>query len=405
MTYGVTEQGFVLKRLNDILTDMKTVLAQVQDPKTGEFLTPDLLDENDPLVLLINAFADSLYAGWEQLQLSYNQFDPLKATGAGLSGLVQLNGLLRKAGIKSTAVVTITGTAGKVVPAGKQISDINSTYIWDLPAFTIGIGGTVETTATASEYGPIEAASGTLVKILTPYSGWTSVTNTADAVVGTSEETDTILRSRQRDSTTVGQSTIESIYSALMQLEGVTYARVYQNITLLTDSRGIPAKSVAAVVVGGSEADIAATLFDHVPAGCATYGSTEIYIYGVQGVDTAMYFTYPAEIDIYIDIEVEVVDASIWPDDAADRIKANIISYATSGAVGIGIDTGFDQDGYTPGQSVYASELYTPINYIHGARIVSVFVGTTGSPADPSVVIDWNEIAVFDSANINITES
>jgi len=126
--FGINETGFNLKRLADILADMKTALSTVTDPITGESLTPDLLDENDPLIQLVNTFSDTLALGWEQLQLAYNQFDPLKATGAGLSGLVQLNKLSRQAGSKSTVVLTLTGTVDKSVPAGKIVTDMNSTY-------------------------------------------------------------------------------------------------------------------------------------------------------------------------------------------------------------------------------------------------------------------------------------
>ena len=94
-TFGITAAGFVLKRLADILPDITGPLLTIIDPLTGETLTPNLADENDPLVNTVNSLADALSALWEQEQLAYNQFDPQKAIGAGLSGLVQLNGISR----------------------------------------------------------------------------------------------------------------------------------------------------------------------------------------------------------------------------------------------------------------------------------------------------------------------
>lgn len=93
--YGVTSTGFVLKRLNDILSDIATQLNNVQDPVTGENLIFNLSDENDPLVQVVNAVADQISVCWEQLQICYDQHDPLKATGSALSGTVQLNSLIR----------------------------------------------------------------------------------------------------------------------------------------------------------------------------------------------------------------------------------------------------------------------------------------------------------------------
>lgn len=403
--FGINENGFNLKRLADILTDMKTALSNVTDPVTGESLTPDLLDENDPLIQIVNTFSDVLALSWEQLQLVYNQFDPLKATGAGLSGLVQLNKLTRRPGSKSTVVLTLTGAAGKTVPAGKIVTDMDSTYQWILPAFAFDGGGSATVTATASDYGPLSADAGTLVKIVTPYSGWTAVTNALAAVEGSYEETDTELRIRQQDSTATGGATVESIYTALAAIEGVTFAHVYQNITDVVDARGIPAHQIASVVMGGDDTEIGTALFNHIPAGVATYGTSSVTVTDAQGIEYIYYFTRPSEIDIYIEIEVEVVNASLWPDDSADQIKAAIIAYATEGRDGLGIPDGFDPDGYPPGQSVYASEQYTPINSIQGHRVVSVYVGTSPSPSETSVSIDWDEIAIFDSANINITVS
>src|ERR1035437_6784669 len=103
--FGVSSAGFSLKRLNDILNDMVADLSTIQDPVTGETLTPSLIDENDPLVQTANSLADALSVGWEQLQLACNQYDPLKSVGAGLSGLVQLNKIKRKVGSGSTVSV------------------------------------------------------------------------------------------------------------------------------------------------------------------------------------------------------------------------------------------------------------------------------------------------------------
>ena len=83
MAYGIDDTGFTLKRLNNIITDLNTALALITDPKTGQSL--NLYDENDPLINIRDALADSISACWEQAQLAYNQWDPLKSTGAGLN--------------------------------------------------------------------------------------------------------------------------------------------------------------------------------------------------------------------------------------------------------------------------------------------------------------------------------
>jgi hypothetical protein len=313
-TFGVTNEGFVLKRLADILTDFRSVLTALQDPITGEQLTLDLADENDPLVLLVNATDDALSVCWEQIQLANNQFDPLKATGAGLSGLVQLNGIIRKI-----------------------------------------------------------------------------------------DETDTQLRARQQLSTmTTASSLIESVFGAIMNLEGVTYCRVYQNLTLSTDGRNIPAKSIATVVQGGDEDEIAQVLWRKASA-FPMYGGISVVINDLQGIPYTMKFIRPTEVPIFITIAVTVVDDIAWPDDGDDQIKAAILSFAATDTGYMGLISGVAPRGWTIGQYIYASELYIPVNSVGGINITSLKVGLTAAPTGYSAVIDWDELGIFTEENIAVT--
>lgn len=404
--YGVTDSGFSLKRLADILTDMKAKLETVQDPVTGEALTPDLADENDPLVQIVNAFSDALSVGWEQLELTYNQFDPLKATGPGLSSLVQINSLRRKAGTYSVVVLTLKGKANSEMPSGKQVATLDDSVVFTLPAVDFDALGDATVAGIATEKGPLTALAGTVVKIVTPTAGWTFVTNLADAVPGTAVETDKELRARQRDSTSAtGKSLIESIYSGLAGLADVTYCRVYQNITNAVDANGLPAKSIAPVIVGGDDDEIADELFQKVPAGAETYGTTTVNKVDAQGFTYPMEFSRPATIAVFVAISVKVINSSLWGSDGEDRVKAAIIAYAEQGADALGIPTGYDQDGYAPGQSVYASELYTPVNSVLGIQILSLDIGTADPAAAQEIAIAWNEIASFGSGDISIVVS
>jgi uncharacterized phage protein gp47/JayE len=403
-TYGITDAGFSLKRLSDILTDMDAALANVQDPVSGEYLTPNLLDENDPLVLLANAISDSLSVAWEQLQLSYNQFDPLKATGAGLSGLVQLNGLYRKIGTPASAVFTITGLANKIVAAGVQIGDINDLVVFTLPEFTFDEYGNASAVGVCTTNGDISYAPGTLYKIVTPTYGLTTAVNAATTTGGSADETDSALRLRQQVSTSAtARSIVDAIYSLLAGIEGVTHVRVYQNNTLTTDSRGIPAKSIAAVVVGGDQNLISTALFSSVPMGAGIYGNTQTIQYDAQGIEYEVDFTRPTAVPIYVSVDIEIINSSLWTTDGADNIKAAIVAWATQGALGVGITEGYDRDGYVPGDSVYASELYTPVNKQLGIKINSLVVGTSFPAIGDHVTIDWDEIASFSTANIEVT--
>lgn len=397
--FGITPQGFVLKRLVDIRQDLVDRLSQIQDPVSGEFLTVDLKDENDPLVQLVNSFSDGLAVGWEQTQGSYNQFDPLKASNGGLSGVVQLNGIRRKTGTVSRVIVTLEGTPNLLIPTGNQFTDIQNTFVWQLPQVLLDVNGYASAEAQCIIKGPNTAIAGTLVKILTPIAGWDSITNSVDAIPGTLEETDSELRARQQLSTSATASSIvDAIFGSLIALADVDFVRVYQNSTLVTDSRGIPGKTVAVVIVGGDDDDIGTEIFEKQSLGMDTFGTTIVSKTDVQGINYPIRFTRPAEINIYVQVDVTVVNLSIWPSDGADQIKVAILAYA-AGYVDL---CGISSSGYVPGSTVYSSELYVPVNSVQGTQITSLLVGISGPPGDQSVSTEWNKIPFFDSNNIEV---
>ena len=404
--YGLTDSGFVLKRLADIKSDLVTNLSTVTDATTGETLTPDLADENDPLVLAINGMSDLLSVCWEVLQSTNNQFDPNLASNAALSGLVQLNGIKRQSGVYGTVVLTCTGTPGLIITSGKRVSNTAGTIIFELPSFTFDGSGNATVTGTRTEYDDLSVGAGECVKILTPTSGWLTVTNALVSVAGSYEETDTSLRARRNDSVSFpARSIVDSMKAGLLDIEGVTFAEPYINSDLTTDSRGIPAKTWGIVIVGGDDDEIASVIFERSPM-YSYYGTTTVEINGELVADPyEIKFSRPSSIDVYVDMEIEIINESIYPDDGPDQIKAAILTFASSGAYGLGITTSYDQDGYSPGQSVYSSELYIPVQTIPGIRIVSLTVGLSSPAGDSFVEIDWNEIASFDADNIDITES
>jgi hypothetical protein len=99
-------------------------------------------------------FADVMQA----VQLAYNARSPLTAVGSDLDAIVKLNGLVRKPATFSTAVITVVGTAGSVIPAG-VMADANG-YYWDLPSnTTIPGGGSIAVTATCETPGVVTRES------------------------------------------------------------------------------------------------------------------------------------------------------------------------------------------------------------------------------------------------------
>ena len=399
---GMTENGFVPKKASEIMQDINLELQDLEDETTGE--RPFINVEQDTVLQQVIAlFANELEQCWNAAYAAYAQFDPQKNTGAGQSGTVQLNGLVRHPGTAAQIEVTLTGRPGVIVPAGTVFSDAQGDLQFTLDASVTlsGVGTTVTAkgTATATQVGIVDLEIGQISTVQTAVAGLFSVSNTATTNAGTNQETDAELRIRQQRSTSgTSYRQIEAIYSAVAAVDGVTYCRVYQNAeTYPEDDRGIPYKEIAVVVEGGDNTAIAEAMFLRMPIGVMGHGDTFVSLYDTQGISYPIAFSRPKQIPVSVDIQLrETEEASVIPATYMDDIKAAICRYAQ-----YGLDS---NTGFPPGSDVIRTQLYTPINETPGFEIVSVKLkgGNLATFQEANVIIDWNEVAIFDPDTITI---
>lgn len=402
---GVTDQGFEAKRLADVLSDASEQLRTIVDPVSGETLQPDF-EADDPAMQVVQVPLDGTGLGWEAMQLVYQQFDESKVTGASQSALVQLNGIQRLDDSPSNAQEVLTGTPFAPMPAGILVADVNNVNQWATTEdVVLDALGSATVTVRCTVTGPVSAAANTLTNIVTPQPGLASVTNPAAATLGRNIETNTELRQRQKLSTLApASSPVESVYANLANVPGVTYVRVRQNNTLTTDANGIPGKSVAAVIVGGEPEDIAMTLLARTGVVAEWYGTSSLTLFDVQGEPYVVKWTVPTALPIYVALTIQIINPSIFPADGLQAIKDAIKAYAQGGAPALGVDDGFSETGFPPGSTVVWSRLFTPVNFVPGHRVQSLFIGTAPSPTLANdVTVPWDQFAEFTDANIDIT--
>lgn len=118
---GVTDAGFVIKRLADILADDRALAVQLfQDlVKPG-----DIVDTSDSSALgrLIALASPSEADLWEAAQEVYAAFDPNSATGIALDNLVAYGGLTRKEQTFTTSSILVAGDTNTLIPVGQTVS-------------------------------------------------------------------------------------------------------------------------------------------------------------------------------------------------------------------------------------------------------------------------------------------
>lgn len=390
MTAGLSATGFTVKTYNEIVTELETAFK-------GVFGDNIDLSAQGPIGQIIAILAEREADVWDAAQEVYSSFDPDQATGAALDALAALTGTLREAATHSTVTVTCTGTAGSTIPAGTKFSTTGTAVQFETLADATFDGTFVTCTVDCQsvDTGPLVALAGTLTVIDTPVDGLTSVTNALDAVLGSDVETDAALRSRREDEIrTSGQGSLEAIREAVLAVDGVDQCSVFENVSMITDGDGIPAKAVNVVVDPGTatNAAIAAAIFASVAAGIETHGTSHsVTVTDTQGTTHTIEFDDATQVPCYVAATI-TYDATHWPVDGSTQAQDLILAYEADTLV-----MGKDLVGRALGAEIFKG--------VEGVLDCVVLVGTTNPPLSASVTIGLRQIAALDSSRITISAS
>lgn len=376
--YGVVDSGFVRKPTSVIQSDIEQSFKNI----FGDSIN---LEPSSPEGQIIQVFTPLVNDLWELAQQAYNAYAPNLASGNTLDHLVKINGLQRSNITYSTAVLTVSGSDGVIVPAGSLVrSEIDTasglTYVFATEIdVTIGASsgqsgiGYVNSICTTP--GDISIGQNQLRNILTPIEGWDTVTNVDAAIQGSGVEEDPQLRKRREQAIGIqALSTVEAIEARINQIETVRKVLVLQNDTpnVVEDLKPY---SIKAIVQGGRSEDeknaVAGAIFNTKSPGIDMNGGdgedyTEtVTVIDRQGFTHDIIYAVPRDVYIYIRITTEVDDLTA-PVDIGETIKQNVIDY-------------FDDPitGYTIGDDVYYSRVYVPINQIEGHVVSSMTIGTS----------------------------
>ena len=259
----------------------------------------------------------------------------------------------------------------------------------DLTFEHIGSPVTFECTQT----GAITPAIGDLTDIVTTYAGWDSVSNNVPANTGREAESDTALRQRWNNSLytrSVGMT--DSIASALLTLNGVTSAYVYENDQDTTDADGRPPHSIEAVVNGGENDEIGLVIWQKKSAGIDTYGSQSVSINDSQGFPHTINFNRPLVVPIYLDIAVTEYPEESLPPNAQTMIVDAVINYGNT---------------LTVGNDVILQRFMGAIyQNVPGIGYITVTASTDGvTYSSTNIQIDARHVATFDPTRVQVTIS
>jgi len=326
---GLTPTGFEVPTVADLLA---TIEAEERATLGADL---DVSPET-PLGQVNSIMAAALRSPWEALGAVYRGRDPRFSTGDQLDAVVALAGSARRPATYSTVSLSVSLAAGESLPAGSVAHVVGQPNArWVTTATVTNASGSpavVTAPARAEVAGAVRASAGTITEIASPSTGWTAVTNAADADVGLDLESDPALRLRLAEIVRGGGSAkVAAIRRAILATPGVVQALVRENPTAHPVG-GVPPHSIFAVVEGGADLAVATAIWGAKSAGIGTHGAVATTIVDDTGESQVMRFSRPAEVDCDARLTI-TVDPSVYPGDAdLQAAVARVTEYQRVGA-------------------------------------------------------------------------
>jgi uncharacterized phage protein gp47/JayE len=342
--YGLTDEGFIAPRPADFLT---LIRAEYEARLIAAGLGGTVDWERDLFVTsVVTIMADMLGGLGEAAQALYDAFDVNGATALQLDNLCLIVGVTRNEATHSTATLTCTGTNGTVILEGSLVEGggEDGKARWEVLADATIAAGTATVQVQCTEAGAIAATIGEIDAIVTPISGWSTVTNAADATSGDDRETDAALRKRRQQSLQIaGSANLASIRANVLDVDGVQACVVIENdtpVTATVEGISLPGSSVCVITYPGSgltddqRTAVIEAIYDRIAGGIRAYGTDAVAtVTGLDGYAKTVAFNYATTLAVTVAITV-ALDTGLVVGDVDGEIISLVEDYLLTLGVG-----------------------------------------------------------------------
>lgn len=388
--------GIELPSTQEIREDLGEKIQQAFQTSPNDPLLN--IEPSSPMGQVLDLIVAEIEAKNSEIAFLANMVNPETATGKYLDALAALYGLDRKISEPTVVNCVLTGLKGTVIPYGAIAQDTLGNQYRHSAANGAQIDdtGSVTTTFTAINHGPLEVAAGSVNRIVTTIAGWDSITNPTAGVIGRDEETDAELRNRMIESYAVNATGyVEAIEANLAALEGVLDVRVLENPTNAEITQygvSIEPHSILIAIVGGEDSDIARTIYQRKDAGCGTTGD-----YEVQFIDETYYnATYNYKI-VRPQNQSLKISVTFFGTSMNETEKNNVIQAIIQDVLGQGAN-----DRISLASTVYASRFYQAIQTQTSAPIAQIQVGLGTGTMGSSVQIPANVEPTIQESDVSL---
>lgn len=328
----LNEQGLQVKTLAELRTDLETVFRSIYGADIK-------IASNSPDGQVIGIFSQMGIDIRELLAQIYNSLNPDRAVGRQLDERVVINNISRAGGLFTLLNISVTvdrtvnlqgldASFNDINGVGYTVQDNGGNQFILVDSVTL-TAGTHSLTFRAQRLGQVETVVNTINNPVTIVLGVTGVTNlSAPVTVGRDEETDAQLRMRrQRSTANASNGYLNGLEGAILDIEGVSDAKIYENRTSVTDANGIPQKSIWVVVEGGGNAEIAQLIYSKIGFGCDMKGVIEVNVPRPTGGMFVAKFDRPEAADLYVRFKIQ--RTNLTHSFLQDDIKADMVALLT----------------------------------------------------------------------------
>lgn len=330
----------------------------------------------------------------EKLTAAINSFNIALCDDQQIENLLPIAAISRNPGSYSTLNLTVEAeeTGSCVIPAG-TLAPFGSVNFVTKVDVTIPAGETQVVETVCDTIGPVVVLSGEITAFDGNIANLKSVTNDDSSVPGVAPETTNELRQRIIQGDTVKYS-IDGCKSALEELTGIYYARVYFNFDA-TETITLPGNVVlqprnAYIVVYGESPDLAKTYASYMSAetqnapGAVETAKTQDYV-TASGQIIPIKYDIATEQDVYVKITLNQSDDPT--DQVVNQLKRDLLAASSEWVIGQ------DVTSLTTGV-VFKDVNYTTVAYCQ--------VSTDGETWTNRITTGCNVIPRLRDANITV---
>jgi uncharacterized phage protein gp47/JayE len=375
----LTPEGFVIQRLDEIITRMDTGMRTIYGADIDT-------DPDSPDGQMIGLFSQALADLEELAGEMWRQMDPDYATGPNLDRIVAFSGTRRfQSNVSWLRSVILSGAARTPIPADSTVTDPSKVAWRSVQRVTLDANGSARVDFQSVEPGAYSVGRNEVLTIQSGVTGWRTAVTSQAATPGANQERDPDLRARfylSRERT--ADDDAASMRGNLLALTGVDDAQVYENYTKVVDANGVQPNSINAVVDGGDEFAIGRIILALKPAGTGMQGETSVYVIDEFSRSREIFYDRPGKVAIYL--EMTVTRRANFTDIDEDSIK-RVLSETL----------------FHIGEPVIRTELYGVMYEVPGFIVTALSIGISPTALSQNdIEIGPRDKAVIDVANIVI---